>query len=183
MNRTKTRVGLFRWLAFNILIANDDNHLKNLSLFVSRRSIELAPHYDLIATEHFYTPAFADEGATYPHMRMTIPSDGAKTFHDTNRKIVIKVGIELRLDAPTAECIVSGVVDKFESLLDFAEKARARARAMAMARVHETMPKGAKVNAGRESTFAWWLRFIVIPTMRGKLLARGSGNDCPSFAG
>lgn len=165
-SRTKTRVGLFRWLVFNILIANDDNHLKNLSFFVSKRGIELAPHYDLIATGYFYTPAVADEGATWPHVRMTIPLDGAKTFHDINRDIVIKAGVELGLSARTAERIVSEVVDKSGALLDLAGKA--------MARMHETMPEGAKVNAGGESRFVRGLRYIVIPTMQGKLTKKAA---------
>ncbi|MFX1682202.1 HipA domain-containing protein [Mitsuaria sp. CC2] len=160
-NKAKTRAALFRWLVFNILIANDDNHLKNLSFFVSDVGIELAPHYDLIATGYFYTKAVADEDAIWPHVRMTIPVDGAKTFHDINRDIVIKAGVELGLSARTAERIVSEVVDKSGNLLDLAEKA--------MARVHANMPEGAKVNAGGESRFVRSLRFIVIPTMAGKL--------------
>ncbi|RZI59372.1 MAG: type II toxin-antitoxin system HipA family toxin [Rubrivivax sp.] len=160
-SRIKTRVGIFRWLVFNILVANDDNHLKNLSFFVSKNGIQLAPHYDLIATGYFYTASVADEGATWPHVRMTIPLTGAKTFHDVNRDVVVNAGIELGLNARTAERIVTEMVDKSDALLELAERS--------MTQTHATMPEKARVNAGGESRFVRALRHIIIPTMKKKL--------------
>jgi len=49
-NRVLTRLSLYRWLVFNLLLANTDNHLKNLSFMVSAAGIELAPAYDLLST-------------------------------------------------------------------------------------------------------------------------------------
>jgi serine/threonine-protein kinase HipA len=49
-NRVITRLSLYRWLVFNLLVANSDNHLKNLSFMVSAEGIELAPAYDLLST-------------------------------------------------------------------------------------------------------------------------------------
>jgi serine/threonine-protein kinase HipA len=35
---------------FNLLVANNDNHLKNLSFMVSAEGIEMSPAYDLLST-------------------------------------------------------------------------------------------------------------------------------------
>ena len=72
-NKANTRLMLFRWLVFNIAVANDDCHLKNLSFFISSEGVQLAPHYDLLATSAYYTKAFAVEKATWPNVRMAIP--------------------------------------------------------------------------------------------------------------
>lgn len=40
----------FNWVAFNILIGNNDSHSKNISLLLNDKKIELAPLYDLIST-------------------------------------------------------------------------------------------------------------------------------------
>jgi len=39
-----TRLRLYLWLVFNLLIANNDNHLKNLSFMVSDEGIGLSRH-------------------------------------------------------------------------------------------------------------------------------------------
>ena len=44
------RVTLFRWTLYNILIANSDAHLKNISLISGTGGYELAPHYDFLST-------------------------------------------------------------------------------------------------------------------------------------
>lgn len=54
--KAATRIALFRWLVFNLLIGNNDAHLKNLSFFVKPDGVELAPHYDLLCTA-VYSPA------------------------------------------------------------------------------------------------------------------------------
>ena len=42
-NRASARLRLYRWLMFNVLIGNDDNHLKNISFMVSAEGIEVSP--------------------------------------------------------------------------------------------------------------------------------------------
>ncbi len=41
---------LLRWILFQLLIGNNDAHAKNISFFVSRKGIEVAPAYDLLNT-------------------------------------------------------------------------------------------------------------------------------------
>lgn len=50
------RVTLFRWTLYNILIANSDAHLKNISLISGTGGYELAPHYDLLSTGAWARP-------------------------------------------------------------------------------------------------------------------------------
>ncbi len=42
---------LLRWILFQLLIGNNDAHGKNISFFVGRNGIEVAPAYDLLNTE------------------------------------------------------------------------------------------------------------------------------------
>ncbi len=45
----KARMDLLHWVAFSLYIGNSDNHVKNLSFFVSDSGLELAPFYDLLS--------------------------------------------------------------------------------------------------------------------------------------
>ena len=71
-NRLATRLGLFRWLVFNILIANHDNHLKNVSLMVGQDGVSLAKTYDLVCTGVYHTQAYPSEGAKWPEIASRI---------------------------------------------------------------------------------------------------------------
>jgi serine/threonine-protein kinase HipA len=67
---------VFRWLVFNLLVANDDCHLKNLSFIVQANTITLARHCDLLATGVYHTETFAGAGGRWPDVEMTIPLAG-----------------------------------------------------------------------------------------------------------
>jgi serine/threonine-protein kinase HipA len=97
-NRVATRQALFRWLLFNIVIGNDDCHLKNLSFLVSHEGIELAPHYDLLSTCAYRTPAFA-EGleANWPSSSLPYPLGAARSFHQVTREALEWTADELRV--------------------------------------------------------------------------------------
>ncbi len=73
---------LFRWLVFNLLVANDDCHLKNLSFLVTPGRVELAPHYDLLATGVYHTRAFADEHGTWPEVPLAVRLSNEVTRFD-----------------------------------------------------------------------------------------------------
>ncbi len=96
-NRVSTRLQLYRWLVFNLLVANGDNHLKNLSFLVSAEGIELAPAYDLLATGCYHTRAFANERANWPAADLAIPLPGATTFGQVTRESVLSAGQTLGL--------------------------------------------------------------------------------------
>lgn len=96
-NRASTRLRLFQWLVFNVLIANHDNHLKNISFVVSSEGVSLAPAYDLLSTATYNTVAFAQERANWPHVEMAIPLAGAVKFSQVTRQVIVDSGVILGL--------------------------------------------------------------------------------------
>ena len=102
-NRVVTRLGLYRWLVFNLLIANTDNHLKNLSFLVSAAGIELAPAYDLLSTGAYHTRAFANERANWPAVDLAIGLPGATTLATVTRESILEAGEVLGLPRRVGE--------------------------------------------------------------------------------
>lgn len=96
-NRSSVRLRLYRWLMFNLLIANDDNHLKNISFVVSADGIDLAPPYDMLSTAVYRTKAFADNRATWPNVDLMIPLPGATKFGNVTRESMVGAGAVLGL--------------------------------------------------------------------------------------
>lgn len=111
-NKASTRLMLFRWLVFNIAVANDDCHLKNLSFFMSSEGVQLAPHYDLLATSAYHTRAFANERATWPDVPMAIPLGKATFFGDITAQQVLDAGLELGVPEVSARRILKDVTTK-----------------------------------------------------------------------
>lgn len=106
-------VRLFRWLVFNLLVANDDCHLKNLSFLVSPGRLELSPHYDLLATGVYHTRAFADEGATWPAVPLAVRlSDQVTRFDQVTRAEVLNAARVLGVPASVAQRAIGEVVGR-----------------------------------------------------------------------
>ena len=97
------RLRLYRWLVFNILIGNDDNHLKNISFMVSNEGIEVAPPYDMLSTAVYHTTAYADGRALWPEVKLMIPLPGAATFGEVTRQAVLAAGAALGLTRRISE--------------------------------------------------------------------------------
>ena len=108
-NKIATRNGLFRWLVFNIVVGNDDCHLKNLSFHVGPDGIELARHYDLLCTGAYHTKTFADEDGMWNQVPMAFPLPDAKTFGDVTLSSVLAAAKQLGLPEPVARRIVREV--------------------------------------------------------------------------
>ena len=51
VNMQAYQAQLIRWMTFNILVRNYDAHGKNISFFVGKNGLELAPFYDLVNIE------------------------------------------------------------------------------------------------------------------------------------
>jgi len=119
-NRAAARLQLYVWLVFNLLIANNDNHLKNLSFSVSGDGIDLSPAYDLLSTGAYYTRAFANERASWPAVDMAIPLPGATTFGTVTREAVLlageTLGVPRRICIRELERLIRGLPDAFEKL-------------------------------------------------------------------
>ncbi len=116
-NKASVRVRLYRWLMFNILIGNNDNHLKNISFIVSAQGIDLAPPYDLLSTSVYLTTAYADSRASWPAVELMIPVPGASYFGDVTRAAVISVGAALGLSRRICERELDSMVAKLPGQL------------------------------------------------------------------
>jgi len=102
-NRVVTRLSLYRWLVFNLLLANTNNHLKNLSFLVSAEGIELAPPYDLLSTGTYHTRAFANERANWPAVDLAIELPGTTTLATVTRESILSAGEALGLPRRPSE--------------------------------------------------------------------------------
>lgn len=81
--KLSTRIALLNWTLFNIIIGNNDAHLKNLSVLASARGYNLAPHYDLVSAGSWFIPALVGQsGATWPDIPMAFPVGGAATYRE-----------------------------------------------------------------------------------------------------
>lgn len=114
-DRALTRLRLFRWLVFNILVSNDDCHLKNLSFNVSSEGITLAPHYDLLSTGAYWTRAIANEHARWPSVLMAIELPGAKVFGEVKRENVLDAAGILKVPARTASRTIDDMLRGFSA--------------------------------------------------------------------
>ena len=120
-NKVAATSRLYQWLVFNILIANADNHLKNLSFTVSEHGIDLSPFYDILSTGVYQTRAIANERATWDKVDMVIALGDVKSFSDVTRAVVLQAGADLGLSP--AACVreldrqiakLPGVVEQIE---------------------------------------------------------------------
>lgn len=94
------RLQLYRWFVFNLLIGNNDAHLKNLSFLVDRDGTRLAPHYDMLSTAVYHTRAMDKD--SWPNCPLSWPFGGLQRFDQVDRAAVIGAGVELGLRAETA---------------------------------------------------------------------------------
>lgn len=160
-NKANARLMLFRWLVFNIAVANDDCHLKNLSFFVSSEGVQLAPHYDLLATSAYYTRAFADDKATWADVRMAIPLGKANFFSQVTAAVVIDAGGELGVPEVSARRILQEVTARLPVALG---KELAEIR-----KLHAQAPDAARVHLGAEDRLLRVFENIVIKEMMERL--------------
>lgn len=102
-SRAVARLQLYRWVVFNVLIGNGDNHLKNISFLVDASGVNVAPAYDLLCTAVYETRALADERARWPDTSLAFSLGNAKTFAAVTRAHVLEAGQALGLAATTAK--------------------------------------------------------------------------------
>lgn len=87
------RLRLYSWFVFNLLIGNNDAHLKNLSFMADAAGIALAPHYDMLSTVVYHTKALGKD--IWPDSPLTWPFSGCERVADVTRASVIAAGAEL----------------------------------------------------------------------------------------
>jgi serine/threonine-protein kinase HipA len=116
-DRALTRLRLFLWLVFNVLVGNDDCHLKNLSFNVTSEGITLAPHYDLLSTGAYWTKAIAEEHARWPTVPMAFELPGAKVFGQVKRATILETAEILQVPARTATRMLDATLRAFNAAL------------------------------------------------------------------
>lgn len=162
-NKVDTRLRLFRWLVFNVAVANDDCHLKNISFFVDAQGIQLAPHYDLLATSVWNTRTFADEKENWPRGLMGFELPSAKRFADVTPASIFEAGEALGVPRIPAARIVQEVVTRLPAAIGAEAESLESRRASA--------PEGAKRFLAAEAKAFHVMRAIVIPEMLKRLKA------------
>lgn len=120
-DKLTTPVLLLRWLVFNLLVANDDCHLKNLSFLVTPGRVDLAPHYDLLATGLYHTRAFADEQGRWPAVPLAVRlSPQVTRFDHVTPDAVLTaattLGLPEKLARRTVRDVVTRVLAAFDAL-------------------------------------------------------------------
>jgi serine/threonine-protein kinase HipA len=160
-NKLDTRIRLYRWLAFNVLVGNDDCHLKNLSFFMEADGVKLAPPYDLLATGAYYTRALAEERGTWPVVPLAIALPGATHFADVTRGAMLAAADALGVPKRTA-------ARELDAMLEKAPVALEAAMAELVAR-HVRLGEAGRGVAGAEMRLARTVRDIVLRDMRGRL--------------
>lgn len=116
--KAPTRIGLFRWTVFNILIGNHDAHLKNLSLFVGRDGYSLSPHYDFVSTVSWARPDLVSIGPLWPDLELTHPVGNARFFSDLRRDDVFEFGAQINLPVKVIERELDRLVKQIHTAAD-----------------------------------------------------------------
>jgi serine/threonine-protein kinase HipA len=156
-NRVSARLQLYSWLVFNVLIANNDNHLKNLSFMVSNEGINLSPAYDLLSTATYHTRAFANERANWPAVDMAIALPDAPTFGAVTRESVLQAGKVLGLPRRICERELDRLTRTLPGAFDELEATIARQNAQ--------YPDSVRRFLGGEIRLIHTIRHLVIPDM------------------
>jgi len=156
-NRASTRLRLYLWLVFNLLVANNDNHLKNLSFMVSTEGIELSPAYDLLSTAAYHTRAFADQRADWPAVELAIALPGTPTFGAVSRESVLLAGEALGLTRRICERELDRLAHALPGALD--------ELAAAIATENAQYPDPVRVFLAGEIRLIRTLQHIIVPEM------------------
>jgi serine/threonine-protein kinase HipA len=108
--KAATRLAIFKWSVFNVLIGNADAHLKNISFFSTNRGYHLAPFYDMVSTVAYNNPTYQPSGEQWPNCELTIPLGHAKFFNDVTRDEVLSFAEQLGLRRAGAERELDGLL-------------------------------------------------------------------------
>ncbi|PAU65985.1 toxin HipA [Pseudomonas sp. PIC25] len=127
----RARLSLFQWLVFNVLVGNEDAHLKNLSFLIGGRTAVLAPFYDLLCTAVYGTRAFGQD--RWPQQAaMAWPILGIQRLQQIGAAELVAAGEAMGIKPGTARTtidkLVAGVRDQAQVLLTEVEQENALLR-------------------------------------------------------
>jgi len=154
------RLWLYRWLVFNLIAGNGDNHLKNISVLVGAGGIELAPAYDLLCTAVYATRAFSEQ-PLWPDVELALPLPGARSFGEVTRDKVLEAAGALGVPVSIARRELGRLVDKAAG-----EAQRLIERIEAQ---NEPVPAAARVHLAGEMRLVRAIAAIVVGEMVDRL--------------
>ena len=156
-NRLATRLALFRWLLFNVLMGNHDNHLKNLSFMMDAQGLRMAPTYDLLSTAVYHTEAFPSEGAKWPQIDLAIPLPRQPRFADVTRQGLVDAGAALGLSADMAQREIGVMAARIGPELD--------ALIATIAQENQSLPDHTRNFQGGELRLLRAIRHVIVADM------------------
>jgi serine/threonine-protein kinase HipA len=165
--KAATRLALYRWLTFNVLVGNGDNHLKNISFLVDDGGINLAPAYDMLCTAVYDTRALAGAGAKWPDSELAFSLGSAKTFGGVRRQHLFDAATALGLAPRTAtrelDSMLAALPREADKLVAAIEASQDEVLA------HSPQPQLARNHFGGEMRMLRAARLIVIADMCAQL--------------
>jgi serine/threonine-protein kinase HipA len=165
-NRIAAALRMFNWLLFNVLIGNDDNHLKNLSYSVTPEGIAMADHYDLLSTCAYHTKAIADERAVWASVPLMYPIPGCTLFADVDRKALHRAGDALGVPVPVCERMIDRMAKLLPIELD--------ALLAEIDAENATLPKLTAAHRAQEGLVLRTIRHIVLNDMLKRVSRRAA---------
>lgn len=105
------RLRLFQWLLFNVLVGNEDAHLKNLSFLMSARGVHLSPFYDLLCTAVYGTRA-CDRDQWPEQAFLAWPIQGTQRLTVITAPLLVTAGEAMGIKPTTARDTLRKLVDK-----------------------------------------------------------------------
>jgi serine/threonine-protein kinase HipA len=182
-DKVTTPARLFRWLVFNLLVGNDDCHLKNLSFVVSPSRVDLAAHYDLLATGIYHTRTFANEQGRWPAVPLAVRllpevERFDQVTPDAVQIAAATLGLPPQLALRVVREVVTGVLVAFDALYarhdpdqgSLAEQLKGKGLKMPKAvNIDEPTASGSELAQRRRLLRVF--RSIVLPEMVPRLLA------------
>jgi serine/threonine-protein kinase HipA len=154
------RLWLFRWLVFNLIVGNGDNHLKNISALVTAEGIELAPAYDLLSTAVYSTRAMSEQ-PLWPDVELALPLPGARRFGEVTRDRVLEAGEVLGVPATIASRELGRFVGKVAD--------EARESVERIGRGNDRISEAARVHLAGEMRLVRAIEAVVIADTVGRL--------------
>lgn len=104
------RLRLFEWLVFNVLVGNEDAHLKNLSFLPTPKGVQLAPFYDLLCTAVYGTKA-CDKDRWPEQAELAWPVLGRQRLPQISTELLIEAAEAMGIKPATAKQSVRKLVD------------------------------------------------------------------------
>ncbi|WP_454726251.1 MULTISPECIES: HipA domain-containing protein [Cupriavidus] len=126
--RAATRLGIYRWVVFNVLVGNGDAHMKNLSFFADPDGYSLAPFYDIVSTVVYDTRNHRDNAPYWPDSELSMQIGTTRHYRDLRRADLIQAGQELGLSAAAAVFELDAMI---AAVVHHAEQVRAEVEAEA----------------------------------------------------